>query len=94
VRPPARHWRSYGTEPLPTPAEAIGQPMRAFPSWFLRITCDRCGKDSMLDEAHMGAHRRGRSAGCAMTVAGAGQGGPSCSPAATASPTGRCARSC
>jgi hypothetical protein len=33
--------------------------MRAFPSWFLRITCDRCGKDSMLNEAHMGQHRRG-----------------------------------
>ena len=25
---------------------------RAFPSWFLRITCDRCGKDRMLTEAH------------------------------------------
>ena len=43
--PPQRHWRSYGTEPLPTPAEALDQPLRAFPSWFLRITCDaRCGK--------------------------------------------------
>jgi hypothetical protein len=57
--PPERHWRSYGTEPLPTPQEALQQPMRAFPSWFLRITCDRCGKDSMLNEAHMGEHRRG-----------------------------------
>ena len=27
--------------------------MRAFPSWFLRITCDRCGKDRMLNEVHM-----------------------------------------
>jgi hypothetical protein len=26
---------------------------RAFPSWFLRITCDRCGGDRMLNEAHM-----------------------------------------
>jgi hypothetical protein len=22
------------------------------PSWFMRITCDRCGKDRMLNEAH------------------------------------------
>jgi hypothetical protein len=26
--------------PLPTPQEAIQQPFRAFPSWFLRIECD------------------------------------------------------
>jgi hypothetical protein len=32
---PARHWRSYGT--LPTAAEAMNEPFRAFPSWFLRI---------------------------------------------------------
>ena len=42
---PRRHWRSYGTDPLPTPAEALEEPFAAFPSWFLRITCDRCGKD-------------------------------------------------
>ena len=40
-----RHWRSYGTDPLPTAADALDQPFSAFPSWFLRITCDRCGKD-------------------------------------------------
>jgi hypothetical protein len=57
--PPERHWRSYGTDPLPTPQEALQQPMRAFPSWFLRITCDRCGKDRMLNEAHMTEHQRG-----------------------------------
>ena len=34
---PTRHWRSYGTEPLPTPAEALDLPFRAFPSWFLCI---------------------------------------------------------
>ena len=49
---PQRHWRSYGTDPLPTGAEALGEPFRAFPSWFLRITCDRCGKDRMLSETH------------------------------------------
>jgi hypothetical protein len=40
------------TSPLPTPQEAMLQPMRAFPSWFLRITRDRCGKDRMVNEAH------------------------------------------
>ena len=23
------------------------------PSWFMRVTCDRCGKDRMVNEAHM-----------------------------------------
>ncbi len=49
---PQRHWRSYGNDPLPTPAEALGEPFAAFPSWFLRITCDRCGKDRMVNESH------------------------------------------
>jgi len=49
---PARHWRSYGTDPLPTPAEAMLEPFSAFPSWFLRITCDRCGKVQMVNESH------------------------------------------
>ena len=35
-----RHWRSYGTDPLPSPAEALRQPLAAFPSWFLRIECE------------------------------------------------------
>jgi hypothetical protein len=56
--PPERHWRSYGTEPLPTAAEALDQPFRAFPSWFLRIECDRCFKDSMLSEAAMSERNR------------------------------------
>ena len=42
-----RHWRSYGDDPLPPAAEAMGEPFAAFPSWYLRITCDRCGKDRM-----------------------------------------------
>jgi hypothetical protein len=33
---PKRHWRSYGNDPLPTPAEALAEPFAAFPSWFLR----------------------------------------------------------
>jgi hypothetical protein len=54
----ARHWRSYGNDPLPTGAEALDEPFRAFPSWFLRIECDRCGKVSMLNEAHTTGRRR------------------------------------
>jgi hypothetical protein len=56
--PPQRHWRSYGNDPLPTGAEALDEPFRAFPSWFLRIECDRCGKVSMLNEAHTTGRRR------------------------------------
>jgi hypothetical protein len=51
-RVPQRHWRSYGDDPLPTSSEALGQPFSAFLSWFMRITCDRCGKDRMLSETH------------------------------------------
>ena len=56
---PPRHWRSYGTEPLPTGQETLNQPFRAFPSWFMRVTCDRCGKDRMLNVAHMTERQRG-----------------------------------
>jgi hypothetical protein len=31
---PARHWRSYGDDKLPTGTEALGEPFAAFPSWF------------------------------------------------------------
>jgi hypothetical protein len=34
------------------PQEALGEPFDAFPSWFLRIECDRCGKVRMLNDAH------------------------------------------
>ena len=37
---------------FPSPAEALGEPFAAFPSWFLRITCDRRGKDRMGNEAY------------------------------------------
>jgi hypothetical protein len=50
--PPAHHWRSYGDGPLPAAAEALDEPLKAFPSWFLKVTCDRCGKDRMLNESH------------------------------------------
>jgi hypothetical protein len=60
--PPQRHWRSYGADPLPTPAEALQQPLAAFPSWFLRIECDRCGKVVMHNEAHAARWRDRRLA--------------------------------
>ena len=96
---PKRHWRSYGDEPLPTGREALDEPLAAFPSWFMRITCDRCGKDRMLNEAHTPAgsapcRSATSSPGCATTAAAAGQGGRSCSPASRAPAAGRCGRSC
>jgi hypothetical protein len=91
MTPPERYWRSYTDEPLPSPQEALAAPLRAFPSWFLRIECDRCGKVRMLNEAHVtnGQRRmllrdflvRARHEGC---------GGR----AAKASAAGRCGGSC
>jgi hypothetical protein len=49
---PKRHWRSYGNDPLPTGAEALGEPFAAFPSWFMRVTCERCGQERMFNEVH------------------------------------------
>ena len=49
---PKRHWRSYGDDPLPSGQEALGEPLQRFPSWFLRIECDRCGKVQLVNEAH------------------------------------------
>ena len=48
-----RHWRSYGNHPLPTGVEALDEPFSAFPSWFLRIECGRCGNAQMINQAHM-----------------------------------------
>jgi hypothetical protein len=47
--PPQRHWRSYSTDPLPTGAEALDEPLNAFPSWFLRVECDRCGQLQLVN---------------------------------------------
>ena len=53
--PPQRHWRSYGNDPLPSGIEARDEPFAAFPSWFLRIECDRCGKVQMINEVALRA---------------------------------------
>jgi hypothetical protein len=50
--PPRRHWRSYGNDPLPSGIEAMDEPFAAFPSWFMRVTCERCGQERMFNEAH------------------------------------------
>jgi hypothetical protein len=50
---PKRHWRSQGNDPLPTRAEALDEPLNAFPSWFLRVECDRCGQVQLVNQAHM-----------------------------------------
>ena len=55
--PPQRHWRSYGNDPLPTGAEALDEPFAAFPSWFMRVTCERCGQERMFNEAHSGQRK-------------------------------------
>ena len=52
ARPVPTHWRSYGDDPLPTGKEALDEPFNAFPSWFMRITSDRRGKDRMVSETH------------------------------------------
>jgi hypothetical protein len=36
-----------------TPTRTSQRRGRAFPSWFMGITCDRCGKERMISEAHM-----------------------------------------
>jgi hypothetical protein len=46
-------WRCYGDAPLPSPAEALAEPLRAFPSWYLRMECAACGRERFLSETHM-----------------------------------------
>jgi hypothetical protein len=40
------------TPHLPTPEDVLDKPLNAFPSWFLRIECDRCGAMRMISERH------------------------------------------
>jgi hypothetical protein len=37
----------------PTPAEALDMPLAAFPSWFLRVTSNGCGKERMFCETRV-----------------------------------------
>jgi hypothetical protein len=34
----------------------LGEPLSAFPSWFIRVECDPCGK-AMMNEVHAGPWR-------------------------------------
>ena len=96
-KPPERYWRSYGSDPLPTGAEALDEPFAAFPSWLIRITCDRCGKDRMFAETHFAQRdmllreiiKRMRHDGCGGLV-----GPRNWSPELRALPVGRCGVSC
>jgi ribosomal protein S27E len=87
ARPVAsRHWRTYGNNyPLPTGIEALDEPFAAFPSWFLRVTCERCGHERMFSKVHSAQRAmlirtilaKMRHDGCG------GQGRWSCSPASS-----------
>jgi hypothetical protein len=55
---PRRHWRTYGSDPLPTGAAALNERLSAFPSWFLRVACERCGQERLFNEAHAAAQRQ------------------------------------
>ena len=44
---------AYGDYPLPSRAEAMAAPLRAFRSWYLRIECERCGRERYAAETHM-----------------------------------------
>ena len=95
---PPRQWRIDSDEPLPTGRQALDQPFSAFPSWLMKVTCDRCGQERIFAEAHAARQRdmlirdilaKMRHDGC-----GGGQGRWSCSPASKASAAAQCARSC
>ena len=45
-------WRSYGNDPLPS-ARKPRTSRYPSPGWFLRIVCDRCGKERTIAETHM-----------------------------------------
>jgi hypothetical protein len=75
---PKRHWRSYGHDPLPTREQALDETLRAFPSWFLRIVCDRCGKERLISETYL-VRSATSSRGCVTTAAAVvARGGWSC----------------
>jgi hypothetical protein len=70
--PPWRAWTPNSTRPLPSQAEALALPLKAFPGWFLCIRCGRCGETRMVNETQtpwqdvrlVYVLRRLRHAGC------------------------------
>jgi hypothetical protein len=64
-------------------ARGYGSRLRRSRRGFLRITCDRCGKDRMLNEVHAPERQRDMPIrvllpACAMTAAAAEWAGWSC----------------
>ena len=49
---PIRKWPCCGADPLPSRDETLAAPLRAFPSWFLRIECARYGREKYTAERH------------------------------------------
>src|SRR5262249_5690486 len=54
---PPRQWRIDSDEPLPTGRQALDELFTAFPSWLMKVTCDRCGKKRIYAEAHAARQR-------------------------------------
>ena len=50
-RPPWRVWLPNSTDPLPSQAEALALPLKAFPGWFVCIQCERCGETQAVVNA-------------------------------------------
>jgi hypothetical protein len=77
--PPWQVWPPNSTGPLPSRAEALALPLKAFPGWFLSIRCERCGETRMVHEAQtpwqdlqlVYVLRRLRHAGCGGEAASA-----------------------
>jgi hypothetical protein len=52
-----RRWRIDSDEPLPAARQALDAPFGAFPSWLMKVTCDRCGEERVFAEAHAAQRR-------------------------------------
>jgi len=68
-RPLWRVWLPNSTGPLPSQAEALALPLKAFPGWSLCIRCGRCGgvneaQTPWQDVRLVYVLRRPRHAGC------------------------------
>ena len=50
-KPPGPVWQPDSTDPLPSQAEALALPLKAFPRWFLSVRCERCGETWVINEA-------------------------------------------
>jgi hypothetical protein len=52
-RSPCGADRPTVTTRLRSGQQPLDQSLRAFPSWFLRIVCDHCGKERMISETRV-----------------------------------------